>query len=91
MSLFPIDRGAKCLNLSLRMELHPLCVDGCSCSWCHFWLEMGAVVLERKASLEKEFPTGSSQRKLIVFMPINCNWGYKGRESFSCSEAHSFA
>lgn len=28
MSLFPIDRGAKCLNLSLRMELHPVCMDG---------------------------------------------------------------
>lgn len=42
-------------------------------------MEMGVVVLERKESLEKEFPTGSSQRKLIVFMLINWNWVYKGR------------
>ena len=43
-------------------------------------MEMGVVVLERNMSLEKEFPAGSSQRKLIVFMPINWNWDYKGRE-----------
>lgn len=49
-------------------------------SWWHFWLEMGVVVLGRKESLEKEFPTGSSQRKLIGFLPINWNWNYKGRE-----------
>lgn len=28
-------------------------------------MEMGVVVLERKESLEKEFPTRSSQRKLV--------------------------
>lgn len=28
MSLFPIARGAKCLNLSPSMELCLLCVDG---------------------------------------------------------------
>ena len=58
MSLFPIDHGAKCLNLSLRTELHPVRMDGCRSSYCHFWLEMGVVVLERKESLEKEFPQG---------------------------------
>lgn len=62
------------------MELHPGCTDGCRTSWCHFWLEMGVVVLERKESLEKEFPARISQRKLMGFMLINLNWDYKGRE-----------
>lgn len=56
--MFPIDHGAKCLNLSLRMELHPLCMDGCRSSWCDFWLEMGVVVLERKVSLERSLQRG---------------------------------
>lgn len=43
-------------------------------------MEMGVVVLGRKESLEKEFPTGSSQRKLIGFLPIKWNWDYKDRE-----------
>lgn len=34
-------------------------------------MEMGAGVLGRKESLGKEFPTGSDQRKPIVFMLIN--------------------
>lgn len=43
-------------------------------------MEMGVVVLERKESLEKEFPARISQRKLMGFMLINLNWDYKGRE-----------
>lgn len=70
MSLLPIDHGEKCLSLSLRMELHPVWMES---SWCHVWLDMGVVVLERKESLEKEFPTGINQRKLVVYVPINWN------------------
>lgn len=73
MTLLPTDHGAKCPNLSLRMELRPVCMESCRSSWCHVWLDMGVVVLERKESSEKEFPAGSNQRKLVVYMPINWN------------------
>lgn len=73
MSLLPIDHGTQCLNLSLRMELHPVCTESCRNSWCHVWVDMGVVLLERKESLGKEFPTGSNQRKLVVCMAMNWN------------------